>query len=89
MNRLPCMSYLQYACDLKQVSSTNPRLSSVNAKQGWSLGEIGVPALIAWMNKCRAKESVAGTLKDPAGWVELYKKFLGIDYFAQAGVVKE
>lgn len=57
--------------------------------QGWSLSEIEAPALVAWMEKCRAKDSVAATLKDPALWAELYKKFLGADYFVRAGVAKK
>ncbi|CAM9470422.1 unnamed protein product [Scytosiphon promiscuus] len=57
--------------------------------KGWSLSEIEVPALVAWMDKCRARDSVAGTLKDPAMWAELYKKFLGVNYFERAGVAKK
>nr|WEU39136.1 glutathione S-transferase [Saccharina japonica] len=57
--------------------------------KGWSLSEIEAPALVAWMEKCRAKDSVAATLKDPALWAELYKKFLGADYFVRAGVAKK
>lgn len=57
--------------------------------QGWSLDEIGVPALMGWMEKCRGRDSVAGTLKDPALWAELYKKFLGANYFERAGVAKK
>ena len=57
--------------------------------QGWGLSDIEVPALLAWMEKCRAKESVAFTLKDPAVWAELYKKFLGANYFVRAGVAKK
>lgn len=30
--------------------------------------------------------SVAGTVKDPAVWEELYKMFLGANYFERAGV---
>lgn len=66
-------------------------LTSVRVRpmyQGWSLQEMGVPALIAWMDKCKAKESVAGTVKDPESWVEVYKKFLSADYFERAGVAK-
>lgn len=33
--------------------------------------------------------SVAGTVTDPAVWEELYKKFLGMNYFVKAGVVQE
>lgn len=58
-------------------------------RQGWALSELGVPALMAWLDKCRAQDSVAGTLKDPAIWAELYKKFLGADYFVKAGVAKK
>ena len=32
---------------------------------------------------------VAGTVTDPAVWEELYKKFLGMNYFVKAGVVQE
>lgn len=68
----------------------NPRRNPVapRAFQGWSLSELGVNALTAWLDKCRAKESVAGTVKDPAIWAELYKKFLGANYFTRAGVAK-
>lgn len=41
------------------------------------------------MDKCRARESVAGTVQDPAMWAELYKKFLGVNYFERAGVAKK
>lgn len=44
---------------------------------------------MAWIDKCRAQDSVAGTLKDPAIWAELYKKFLGANYFVKAGVAKK
>ncbi|CAM9243640.1 unnamed protein product [Ectocarpus sp. 6 AP-2014] len=57
--------------------------------KGWSLGDMEVPALVAWIDKCRARESVAGTLKDPAMWAELYKMFLGANYFERAGVAKK
>eukprot|EP00752_Nemacystus_decipiens_P016123 g14418.t1 len=64
---------------LERISAT------LKPYKGWGLEDIGVPALLAWMDKCRAQESVAGTVKDPAVWVELYKMFLGIDYFERAG----
>lgn len=47
-----------------------------------------MPALLAWLDKCKAEESVAGTLKDPEIWAELYKEVIGVDYFTKAGVVK-
>lgn len=49
---------------------------------------MGVPGVLAWLKKCRAKESVAGTMKDPEIWAELYHDFMGIDYFVRAGVAK-
>ncbi|CAM9946832.1 unnamed protein product [Discosporangium mesarthrocarpum] len=54
--------------------------------KGWSLDELDTPALQAWMVQCMSQESVAGTLKDPSEWAELYKKFLGVEYFVRAGV---
>ena len=48
-----------------------------------------MPALVGWVEKCRSKESVASTHKDPALWAELYKKFLGADYFVRAGVTQK
>ncbi|CAM9822839.1 unnamed protein product [Pylaiella littoralis] len=57
--------------------------------KGWSLNDIEVPALVAWIGKCREKDSVAGTVKDPAVWAELYKMFLGANYFERAGVAKK
>eukprot|EP00904_Undaria_pinnatifida_P013553 jgi/Undpi1/9328/HiC_scaffold_26.g11786.m1 len=63
--------------------------ATIKPFKGWALSEIEVPALVAWMDKCRAKESVAFTLKDPAIWAELYKKFLGANYFVRAGVAKK
>lgn len=41
------------------------------------------------MDKCRERDSVAGTVKDPAMWAELYKMFLGANYFERAGVAKK
>lgn len=57
--------------------------------QGWFLNDIEVPALVAWIDKCRGKESVAGTVKDPASFVERYKKFLGPTYLERAGAAKK
>lgn len=39
-------------------------------------------------NACRepACHPVAGTVKDPEVWKELYKMFLGVNYFERAGV---
>lgn len=59
-----------------------------NMSQGWSLRDLDAPALVAWLEKCRAQESVAGTLKDPAEWQALYERFLGVNYFVKAGVAK-
>ncbi|CAN0405950.1 unnamed protein product [Ascophyllum nodosum] len=63
--------------------------STLKPFKGWSLSDIELPALVAWMEKCRAKDSVAGTVKDPAEWVELYKNFLGANYFERAGVAQK
>lgn len=49
---------------------------------------MGVPALLAWLDKCKAEESMAGTMKDPEVWVEAYKIFLGANSFTGAGVTK-
>eukprot|EP00903_Cladosiphon_okamuranus_P011550 g10873.t1 len=65
---------------LERISAT------LKPYKGWGLDDIDVPALLAWMEKCRAQESVAGTVKEPAVWVELYKMFLGANYFERAGV---
>lgn len=53
------------------------------------MSEVEVPALVAWLDKCRGKESVAGTVKDPAVFIELYEKFVGGNYFEKKGVAKK
>eukprot|EP00904_Undaria_pinnatifida_P013556 jgi/Undpi1/9330/HiC_scaffold_26.g11788.m1 len=54
--------------------------ATIKTFKGWDLNEIEMPGLVAWMKKCRAKESVSFTENDPALWVEHYREFRGANF---------